>query len=160
MLTYEFLRPQAWFSPEQIDDINCLFEQLSLEATTKKSALPRISLRALRQIKHDYCHVLLVKSDEEPTRHDRIIGTGTLAVIPVLTGSKGNIEDVVVHDTYRGRNIGEEIMKRLIARARELHLAKLELTSHARRIAANRLYQKLDFERRETNCYRLEIEKK
>ena len=49
----------------------------------------------------------------------------------------------------------EQLMNYAIAQAKVLGIAKIDLTSHPSRDAANRLYQRLGFELRDTNAYRL-----
>lgn len=86
-----------------------------------------------------------------------VIGVGALFTLPLLTERVGRIESVVVNDAYRGRGIGKEITLRLIAKAKKLGLEAIDLTSNPSRAAANALYQKLGFERYDTNVYRLKL---
>ena len=86
-----------------------------------------------------------------------IIGMGTIAFVRVPGGLQGRIEDVVVDNAYRGQGIGKTLMEKLIARARTKKVSFIELTSRPSREAANALYQKLGFMKRETNVYRLTI---
>ena len=88
---------------------------------------------------------------------DRIVGMGTLAIVSLPEGERAQIEDVVVHETYRGQGLGEKISKQLIERARERKAGVATLSSRADRVAANKLYQKLGFEKWETNVYRLKL---
>ena len=64
------------------------------------------------------------------------------------------IEDVVVTAAARGRGVGELLNREALRLARELGARTVDLTSRPEREAANRLYAKLGFERRETNVYR------
>jgi ribosomal protein S18 acetylase RimI-like enzyme len=82
-----------------------------------------------------------------------IVGMGSLGVYRVPTGVRAVIEDVVVDEAVRGLGIGAAITLRLLEHAREMGAAGATLTSNARRQAANRLYLRLGFTRRETNCY-------
>jgi ribosomal protein S18 acetylase RimI-like enzyme len=88
-----------------------------------------------------------------PNAFDRIVGSGTLAVFPVPTGLRGHIEDVVVDQTVRGNGIGEAIVTELLVKARELGIASVSLTCNPSREAANKMYQKMGFQKRETNVY-------
>ena len=86
----------------------------------------------------------------------RIVGTASLCVFESPTGRKASVEDVVVAAAFRGRGIGRMLMEAVIGYARrELAPVDLHLTSRPHRVAANRLYRSLGFERRETNAYRL-----
>ena len=67
------------------------------------------------------------------------------------------IEEVVVQEAARGRGVGEALMINAIERVRALGAEAVVLTSHPSRLAANRLYQKLGFEIRDTNVYRLRV---
>lgn len=102
--------------------------------------------------------VLFAQDDHgDSARHVPVIGVGILFVLPLLTGRVGRIESVVVDDAYRGQGIGKEITLRLIAKAGELGLDEIDLTSNPTRVAANALYQKLGFRRYDTNVYRLKL---
>jgi ribosomal protein S18 acetylase RimI-like enzyme len=84
----------------------------------------------------------------------RIVGTLTLVTIPTPTGVRARIEDVVVDESARGQGVGAALTQTALRLAREAGAGSVELTSRASRIAANRLYQRLGFQRRETNLYR------
>jgi|ERR1700677_3869464 ribosomal protein S18 acetylase RimI-like enzyme len=92
-------------------------------------------------------------------RHDgRVVGTLTLAVFAIPTGWRAWIEDVVVDETARGLGVGERLTMTAVDEARRRGVRSVDLTSRPAREAANALYQKLGFERRETNLYRLSLE--
>ena len=84
-----------------------------------------------------------------------IVGALTLLVYRIPTGTHARIDDVVVDAAVRGRGIGEALTRYAIELARAEGARRLHLTSHPRREAANRLYQRLGFEQRETNVYAL-----
>lgn len=88
-----------------------------------------------------------------------IVGMSTLAVFRIPTGLRAWIEDVVVDDSARRQGVGEALTLAMVARARDLGCVTVDLTSRPSREAANTLYQKLGFERRETNVYRRVVEK-
>ena len=91
------------------------------------------------------------------TAEEHIIGCASLCVFDSPTGRKASIEDVVVSTAYRGQHIGKQLMEHVIEYARTLAPISLQLTSRPGRVEANRLYQSLGFQRRETNAYRMEI---
>ena len=64
------------------------------------------------------------------------------------------VEDVVVDEAVRGRGVGEALNQEAIRRAVGLGARTVELTSRPSREAANRLYQRLGFTRRDSNVYR------
>ncbi|HEY5267506.1 MAG TPA: GNAT family N-acetyltransferase [Acidimicrobiales bacterium] len=105
---------------------------------------------------------VMVKSDAATLfvacNGDVIVGTLTLVIFPIPTGLRGWIEDVVVDEDARGLGIGEALTRAALEEARVRGVRSLDLTSRSSREAANALYQKLGFERRETNVYRFDIE--
>lgn len=87
----------------------------------------------------------------------RIAGTLTLATYLIPTGLKAWIEDVVVDDAARGHGVGEALSRAAIDEARRRGAKDVSLSSRPSREAANRLYQRIGFERRDTNFYRLKF---
>jgi ribosomal protein S18 acetylase RimI-like enzyme len=91
-------------------------------------------------------------------RHDgRVVGTLTLAIFAIPTGRRAWIEDVVVDEAARGLGVGEQLTMAAVDEARRRGVRSVDLTSRPAREAANALYQKLGFEHRETNVYRLSL---
>jgi len=88
-------------------------------------------------------------------RHgDRIVGALTLVAFRIPTGVRTRIEDVVVDGTLRGQRVGERLSEAALEAARRLGARSTDLTSRPSREAANRLYARMGFERRESNVYR------
>jgi ribosomal protein S18 acetylase RimI-like enzyme len=96
---------------------------------------------------------VLVARDEET---DAIVGSLTLVTFRIPTGMRAWIEDVVVDEAARGRGVGEALNRFAIDHAAARGARTVDLTSRPSREAANRLYQRLGFEQRETNVYRYE----
>ena len=88
-----------------------------------------------------------------------VLGALTLAVFRIPTGVRAWIEDVVVDEATRGRGVGEALNREALARARASGATTVELTSRPSREAANRLYQRLGFELRATNVYRINLDR-
>ena len=78
-------------------------------------------------------------------------------VFPIPTGIRAWIEDVVVDGEARGRGVGEELNRFALDLAGRLGAVTVDLTSRPSREAANRLYQRIGFEARETNVYRFTL---
>lgn len=95
------------------------------------------------------CDLFLVTDDD-----GTILGTATLVTFPIPTGRRAWIEDVVVDDAARGLGVGGALTQAMVDRAEELGCTTVDLTSRPSREAANRLYQREGFERRDTNVYR------
>jgi len=100
-------------------------------------------------------NVLLIA--RHPDEKGQIVGAGSLTIYRVPTGTRAVIEDVVVDQASRGLGIGEALMKRLLELARQRGARGVSLTSNPRRLAANRLYLRMGFSLRQTNCYYLEF---
>ncbi len=83
-----------------------------------------------------------------------IVGSLTLAFYRIPTGIKAWIEDVVVDETASGRGIGTLLNEAALDEARARGAKSVDLTSRPSRAAANHLYQRIGFERRDTNVYR------
>lgn len=86
-----------------------------------------------------------------------IVGSLTLVVFRIPTAVRAWIEDVVVDESARGQGIGEALNREALRLARELGARTVDLTSRPSREAANRLYQRIGFKKRETNVYRYEL---
>lgn len=122
--------------------INHLLPQLS------KSSKP-INLKQLNQLANSECTRLFVAKEDE-----NILGMLSLVVFSIPTGIKAWIEDVVVDENARGKGVGKILMNHAMEEARSLGAKSLDLTSRPSREAANKLYQAIGFQERETNVYR------
>lgn len=86
-----------------------------------------------------------------------IVGTLTLALFRIPSGVRAWIEDVIVDDAVRGQGGGEALSRLALDVARDAGARTVELTSRPSREAANRLYQRIGFQLRDTNIYRYEL---
>lgn len=95
---------------------------------------------------------------EEPQTGE-IVGMASLVVSSTFMRITGQVEDVVVDERYRGRHLGEMLMKYLISIAKVKKCSCISLTSNPKRVAANAMYQKMGFQLigkvNESNYYRL-----
>lgn len=94
---------------------------------------------------------LLVARSDSGTKP--IVGALTLICFRVPTGLRAIIEDVIVDESARGLGLGEALMDSALDLAQEYGAKGVMLTSNPRRVAANKLYQKMGFKRWETNLY-------
>jgi ribosomal protein S18 acetylase RimI-like enzyme len=92
-----------------------------------------------------------------PERDSGIAGMVSLTVYRVPTGLRSIVEDVIVDEKMRRRGIAEALMRNAITLAGEAGASTLTLTSNPAREAANKLYQSMGFEKRETNSYLYKI---
>jgi ribosomal protein S18 acetylase RimI-like enzyme len=144
------LKNKKDISQHFLSAINRLLKQLSSDV---RPLLMRELLLILKR-----SHILLVRIRGKKKNDPRlIIGMGCLVEIHTPSGRSGRIEDVVVDEQYRGRGLGERLIKELIRRAKDRGCRYVELTSRPQRKTANLLYQRLEFQRRETNVYRLPL---
>jgi ribosomal protein S18 acetylase RimI-like enzyme len=88
---------------------------------------------------------------------DKIVGTLTLVVFPIPSGLRARIEDVVVDESARGRGVGEALTQEALRLAKAAGARTVDLTSRPDRAAANRLYQRLGFQPRDSVVYRYTI---
>ena len=137
-------------SPSQdiVDVLNQLMQQLN-------SQIQPLTIDTLEKIIQSDDTYLFVAKD---STIQKIVGTLTLIVYQTPSGKRGYIEDVVVDENSRGKGLGKKLMEEGIKKARELDLEYVGLTSRPEREAANALYQRLGFQKRDTNVYRLMIQ--
>lgn len=126
---------------ELVEALRRLVPQLSASAPAPDSGrLERIARQDL---------LLVARSDT-----GEIVGTLTLVLYETPTGLRARTEDVIVDATARGAGVGELLTREALRLAAQAGARTVELTSAPSREAANRLYERLGFERRETNVYR------
>ncbi|MBV9794899.1 MAG: GNAT family N-acetyltransferase [Actinobacteria bacterium] len=132
----------ADITDEDLAAVNRLIPQLSRSA-------PPLTGDALAQIvSWDGNHLLIARDG------DRVVGMLTLVTFPIPTGLRAWIEDVVVDETARGQGVGAALTRAAVRHAQAAGARTVDLTSRPSRQAANRLYERLGFELRETNAYR------
>lgn len=113
---------------------------------------PPPTLDQLRRIVDDPATTLLVATNGGGDA--QVVGMLTLAIFMLPTGVRAWIEDVVVDDESRGAGVASALVAAALERAQERGARTVDLTSRPDREAANRLYVRLGFARRETNVYR------
>lgn len=96
-------------------------------------------------------HLFFARKGETPA------GMLTVGLYRSPTGTKAWVEDVVVEPDLQGQGIGKVLVEHAIQFAASCGADVLMLTSNPSRIAANRLYRSLHFERKETNVYRMKL---
>jgi ribosomal protein S18 acetylase RimI-like enzyme len=135
----------TYYQDAVLDALNDLLPQLS----ASPQRLTEQDLRAV--IQSDTTRLLMAEED------NRYIGSLTLVVFRIPSGTRVRIEDLVVQETARGRGVGRALVQKAIEMAKALGAEAVDLTTHPSREAANALYKKLGFARRETHVYRRKV---
>jgi ribosomal protein S18 acetylase RimI-like enzyme len=86
-----------------------------------------------------------------------IVGCLTLVMFPLPSGLRARIEDVVVDEAARGQGIGKKLNQEALRLAQSAGARTVDLTSRPSRAAANRLYERMGFQRRYSNIYRYDF---
>lgn len=129
------------FTSQELSDIDILMHELSATSCCNEALLGNA-------LDDNNVHVLVIREK------GHIVATATLCIKHTLEFTIADVESVVVSSNYRGRGYGKELMTAIIDAAKNLNVHHIQLTSNPARVAANRLYQDLGFERYETNCYK------
>jgi GNAT superfamily N-acetyltransferase len=135
-LTKEMLKPSY------VVDINNLLPQLSSSA--------RPCTDEWLNCMFDSGTRLFVALDD-----DKIVGTVLLCTMVILVGRKDWIEDVVVDENYRRRNIATILMEMAHQASRERGAKSINLTSKPDRGGARKMYGDMGYEVRDTGVFRL-----
>ncbi|MFB4294561.1 GNAT family N-acetyltransferase [Nonomuraea sp. ATR24] len=86
-----------------------------------------------------------------------IVGTLTLLLFAIPSGVRARIEDVVVDTAARGQGVAAKLTQYALGLAQDAGARTVDLTSRPDREAANRLYERLGFQVRESTVYRFAI---
>ena len=132
------------YFPQDLLELDALMQELSASSSCDKELLSA----ALGDAN---VHVYVIRDG------GHIVATGTLCIKHTLEFAIADIESVVVSSRCRGKGFGRVLMSAMIDAAKGLGVHHIQLTSNPARVAANRLYQELGFERYETNCYKMKM---
>lgn len=133
------------YSPEYHEAMQRFLNQL----TTSPMVLTESMFHQL--LSSENSHLFFIMKDEQ------IAGMLTVGIYYSPTGGKAWIEDVVVDETFRGQGLSKLLVAHAIEFVKSKQIPLLMLTSNPKRIAANKLYQAMGFERKETNVYRMKF---
>jgi ribosomal protein S18 acetylase RimI-like enzyme len=131
---------------------DALFEAFQRLVPQLSASNPPPTRAELQEMIESPAVILLMARDE-----GQLIGSLSLVVFRIPTGVRAWIEDVVVDEAVRGRGAGEALTRAALEKARALGVKTVDLTSRPSREAANRLYQRVGFQLRQTNLYRYTI---
>jgi ribosomal protein S18 acetylase RimI-like enzyme len=132
------------------DELVAAFARLVPALSSSAPAPTADEVRAI--VKSPTTTVLMARNED-----DVVVGSLTLALFRIPTGIRAWIEDVVVTEGARGQGVGEALTREALRLAQAAGARTVDLTSRPAREAANRLYEKVGFRRRETNVYRYEL---
>lgn len=120
-----------WIRPMKAEDID---EVLVIESLCFPTPWSREAFRA--EIEDNYCARYVVAELE-----GMVIGYGGMWIII----DEAHITNIAVHPNYRGRGVGEAIMKGLIQTAARLKVEGMTLEVRVSNMIAQNLYKKLGF---------------
>jgi ribosomal protein S18 acetylase RimI-like enzyme len=138
ILVREVLEPLA----TDMEQLNLLIPQLS------RSAEPMTQTEFAEIINSSTTHLYVAEENHT------ILGMLSLAIFPIPTGVRAWVEDVVVKTEARGKGVGKLLTLHAISESKKFGAVSLDLTSRPSREIANKLYQSVGFDVRETNVYR------
>lgn len=127
---------------EMVEAFARLLPQLS------SSAVPLDHDALRRLLAADANTVLVARVD------GRVVGTLTLVMFPLPTGPRAWVEDVVVDGAARGYGVGAALTEEALRLADAAGARTVDLTSRPSRQAANRLYERLGFQVRDSRVFR------
>ncbi|SEQ69582.1 Acetyltransferase (GNAT) family protein [Streptomyces sp. yr375] len=133
-------------SQELVGAFGRLLPQLS------SSAKPLDREAVDRMVTCDASRVLVARTS------DAIVGTLTLVLLPLPSGVRARVEDVVVDSAARGQGVAGLLIQEALRVAREAGARTVDLTSRPDRAAANRLYERLGFQARTSTVYRFPVD--
>jgi ribosomal protein S18 acetylase RimI-like enzyme len=134
---------------EVTDEIVEAFGRLLPQLSTTAKQLDAAKLSAI--VVAPASTVLLARLDKQ------IIGTLTLVTFTIPTGVRAWIEDVVVDEAARGRQVATTLIDEAIKLARQAGARTVDLSSRPSRESAGRLYERVGFEQRDTRMYRYKL---
>ena len=142
-------------TPELHEAMGRLLPQLS------RSAAPMSEADVERFLSQSSVHLFVFRAETaDADGNNPILGMLSLATFEIPTGVRAWVEDVVVDEAARGQGAGLALVEAAIEHATTIGARTVDLTSRPTREAANRLYQRAGFQLRETNVYRVTLEKK
>lgn len=128
------------YTDSDFNDLYVLMQELSGNIVFTRESLERM-------FADQNSHLYVIREE------GRIVACASLCIFHQPFSTDATIESVVVSSKMRGKGLGRKLMEHLIEEAARMKVDCIHLTSNPKRVAANALYQKMGFERKETNCY-------
>jgi ribosomal protein S18 acetylase RimI-like enzyme len=133
---------------ESTDEVVSAFARLLPQLS--RSAAPLDRSAVARMVSHEANTVFIARVDGQ------IVGTLTLVMVPIPSGLRARIEDVVVDASARGMGVATVLTVAAMDAAQAANARTVDLTSRPERDSAGRLYERLGFRERDSRVYRLE----
>lgn len=134
------------YTPKIVEELNKLLFQLDSNIPKRKEEFVKLFLES------PHTRVFVARN-----RDGVIIGITTLIIFQALSGKRATLEDLVVDKEYRGQGIGKNLLKTALEAASKENIVHVDWTSKPSRVEANKMYQSMGFEKRDTNVYRYRI---
>ena len=128
------------YTDSDFNDLSFLMQKLSSNIVFTRDSLERL-------LADSNSHLYVIREE------GRIVACACLCIYHQPFSTDATIESVVVSSKMRGKGLGRKLMEHLIAEASRMNVDCIHLTSNPKRVTANALYQKMGFEKKETNCY-------
>ena len=128
------------YTPSDFTDLASLMQELSSNIVFTYESLERM-------LADQNSHLYVIREE------DRIVACASLCIYHQPFSTDATIESVVVSSKMRSKGLGRKLMQHLIEEASRMKVDCIHLTSNPKREAANALYQKMGFVKKETNCY-------
>lgn len=132
------------YTPSDFTDLASLMQELSDNIVFTRESLDRM-------LADPNSHLYVIREE------NRIVACASLCIYHQPFSMDATIESVVVSSKMRGRGLGRKLMEHLLVEAARMKVDCIHLTSNPSRVVANALYQKMGFERKETNCYTMNL---
>src|SRR5258708_30782010 len=133
------------FSLEVADAIDKFVCQLG----EKYQPFTKDSLKEIINAKQSYLFI----ARHVPTQE--VAGMIMETVYRIPYAKKAYVDDLFVDEKFRNMGIATKLMQKTVDTAKEQHASYVDFTSKPYRVAGNALYEKLGFQKRDTNVYRL-----
>ena len=131
------------FSPHTADALRSLAQQVG-------GKYQELTDDDIKEMLDSPMHNLFIASSSEGI----VVGMILVLVYRIPYVRKAYLDDLVVDSDYRGHGIGTALLESAITFAKEHGAAYADFTSRPERTSGNSLYEKLGFQKRETNIYR------
>lgn len=98
----------------------------------------------------------VTEEDWQSIPESAYVGTITLMMLQTTAHQVAHIDEIVVEEGQEGKGIGKKLMQAAIDVGHKNGITRFDLTSRPDKVAANALYEKIGFKKRETNVWRYE----